>query len=86
MATIREINLKGGQSIAPLRIPRVRIIEQPAPNKVRFRYACEGRCAGSIPGVSSTKDNKRFPTVQILDYHGPARVEVCCVTADPPFV
>jgi hypothetical protein len=32
---------------------------------LRFRYECEGRSAGSIPGSSSTNDNKTFPTIQV---------------------
>lgn len=43
----------------------VRVIEQPASKGLRFRYECEGRSAGSIPGSSSTNDNKTFPTIQV---------------------
>lgn len=43
----------------------VKILEQPAGKALRFRYECEGRSAGSIPGVSSTPENKTFPTVQV---------------------
>lgn len=45
--------------------PYVRMLEQPAPKALRFRYECEGRSAGSIPGVNSTPDNKTFPTIQV---------------------
>ncbi|KAJ9597396.1 hypothetical protein L9F63_011741, partial [Diploptera punctata] len=62
----------------------VKILEQPAPKALRFRYECEGRSAGSIPGVNSTPENKTFPTIQIVGYKGPAVVVVSCVTKDFP--
>lgn len=43
----------------------VKITEQPASKGLRFRYECEGRSAGCIPGVSSTGDKKTFPTIQV---------------------
>ena len=43
----------------------VKIAEQPASKGLRFRYECEGRSAGCIPGVSSTNDKKSFPTIQV---------------------
>lgn len=43
----------------------VKIIEQPASKALRFRYECEGRSAGSIPGVNSTPENKTFPGIQV---------------------
>ncbi|XP_067009588.1 proto-oncogene c-Rel isoform X2 [Anabrus simplex] len=63
----------------------VKIIEQPASKALRFRYECEGRSAGSIPGVSSTPENKTFPSIQIVGYKGRAVVVVSCVTKDPPY-
>jgi hypothetical protein len=45
--------------------PWVEIIEQPAPKALRFRYECEGRSAGSIPGVLTTNENKTFPTIKV---------------------
>ncbi|XP_018326788.1 embryonic polarity protein dorsal isoform X2 [Agrilus planipennis] len=63
----------------------VKIIEQPAPKALRFRYECEGRCAGSIPGVSSTPENKTYPAIQVIGYKGRAVVVVSCVTKDPPY-
>ena len=36
---------------------QVKIIEQPASKALRFRYECEGRSAGSLPGANSTTDN-----------------------------
>jgi hypothetical protein len=44
----------------------VKITEEPASKGLRFRYECEGRSAGSIPGVSSTTENKTYPTIQVL--------------------
>jgi len=46
--------------------PYIKIIEQPASKALRFRYECEGRSAGSIPGVNSTVENKTFPTIQVM--------------------
>ena len=63
----------------------VQILEQPAPKGLRFRYECEGRSAGSIPGVNSSPDNKTFPTIQVVGYSGKAVVVVSCVTNDAPY-
>ncbi|XP_031785072.1 embryonic polarity protein dorsal isoform X2 [Nasonia vitripennis] len=65
--------------------PYVEIVEQPASKALRFRYECEGRSAGSIPGVSSTPENKTFPTIRIVGYKGRAIVVVSCVTKDLPY-
>merc|ERR1711892_250657 len=66
--------------------PFVRVQEQPASHKLRFRYQCEGRGAGALQGQFSTSDKKTFPKIQILGYKGPAVVVVSCVThdSDPP--
>lgn len=50
-------------------MPFVRIIEQPARGGTRFRYECEGRSAGSIPGVNSTADVTTYPAIQVRDMH-----------------
>lgn len=65
---------------------RVEIIEEPAPTKLRFRYECEGRLAGSILGVSSTNELKTHPTIQLVgDSTGlRAKVIVSCVSAEYP--
>ncbi|XP_037072056.1 embryonic polarity protein dorsal-like isoform X2 [Pollicipes pollicipes] len=63
---------------------KVVITEQPASKALRFRYECEGRSAGSIPGANSTADSKTFPSVKVVNYRGPAVVVVSCVTKDPP--
>ena len=65
--------------------PYVRIVEQPASKALRFRYECEGRSAGSIPGVNSTPENKTYPTIEIVNYKGRAVVVVSCVTKDQPY-
>ncbi|XP_020287946.1 embryonic polarity protein dorsal-like [Pseudomyrmex gracilis] len=65
--------------------PYVEILEQPASKALRFRYECEGRSAGSIPGVNSTPENKTFPSIRIVGYKGRAMVVVSCVTKDSPY-
>ena len=45
----------------------VKITEQPASKGLRFRYECEGRSAGSIPGVSSTNERKTHPTIEVIE-------------------
>ncbi|KAI9585262.1 embryonic polarity protein dorsal-like [Glossina fuscipes] len=65
--------------------PYIRIVEQPANKALRFRYECEGRSAGSIPGANSTTENKTFPTIEIAGYKGEVTIVVSCVTKDPPY-
>ncbi|XP_001652840.2 embryonic polarity protein dorsal isoform X4 [Aedes aegypti] len=65
--------------------PHVVITEQPQSKALRFRYECEGRSAGSIPGVHSTPEQKTFPGIEIRGYKGRAVVVVSCVTKDPPY-
>uniref|UniRef100_A0A673BQF0 RHD domain-containing protein n=1 Tax=Sphaeramia orbicularis TaxID=375764 RepID=A0A673BQF0_9TELE len=53
----------------------------------RFRYECEGPSHGGLPGASSEKNRRTYPTVKINNYVGHARVEVQLVThTDPPRV
>ncbi|NXT87045.1 NFKB2 factor, partial [Anhinga rufa] len=53
----------------------------------RFRYGCEGPSHGGLPGASSEKGRKTYPTVKICNYIGMARIEVDLVThSDPPRV
>lgn len=52
----------------PTNQPYIKIIEQPASKALRFRYECEGRSAGSIPGVNSTPENKTYPTIQVNSF------------------
>ncbi|SPP79262.1 embryonic polarity protein dorsal isoform X2 [Drosophila guanche] len=66
--------------------PHLRIIEEPTNNIIRFRYKCEGRTAGSIPGMSSSPETgKTFPTIEVCDYTGPVIIIVSCVTSDAPY-
>ena len=67
------------QSNVAGKMPSVKIVEQPAENRVRFRFPIEGRSAGSIAGVTATAENKTFPTIQIVGYQGPAKVVASCV-------
>ncbi|XP_060874903.1 putative transcription factor p65 homolog isoform X2 [Metopolophium dirhodum] len=69
----------------PTTSPYIKIVEQPASKALRFRYECEGRSAGSIPGVNSSTENKTYPTIQIVGYKGRAVVVVSCVTKDGPY-
>ncbi|CAG2119545.1 unnamed protein product, partial [Medioppia subpectinata] len=62
-----------------------RITEQPAKCGVRFRYECEGRISGAIPGQSSTTVRPTFPTIQLFNHSGRAKVVVSCVTKNHPF-
>merc|ERR1712214_143772 len=62
--------------------PVLRILEQPASHKLRFRYKCEGRGAGALQGERSSAEKKTFPKIQIVGYKGPAVVVVSCVTHD----
>uniref|UniRef100_A0A8B9P9M2 RELA proto-oncogene, NF-kB subunit n=1 Tax=Apteryx owenii TaxID=8824 RepID=A0A8B9P9M2_APTOW len=64
--------------------PFVEIIEQPKQRGMRFRYKCEGRSAGSIPGEHSTDTTKTHPTIRINNYRGPGRVRVSLVTKEAP--
>ena len=54
-----------GQQGQPAVGPWIEIVEQPRARGLRFRYECEGRSAGSIPGESSTADKKTFPTIKV---------------------
>ncbi|XP_050347280.1 embryonic polarity protein dorsal isoform X2 [Nymphalis io] len=65
--------------------PFVRIVEQPASKALRFRYECEGRSAGSIPGVNSTPERKTYPTIEICGHKGSVVVVVSCVTREEPY-
>uniref|UniRef100_A0A670HQI8 Nuclear factor kappa B subunit 2 n=1 Tax=Podarcis muralis TaxID=64176 RepID=A0A670HQI8_PODMU len=60
---------------------------QRLPRGFRFRYGCEGPSHGGLPGASSEKGHKTYPTVKISNYFGMARIEVDLVThTDPPQV
>uniref|UniRef100_A0A669C6H1 Nuclear factor of kappa light polypeptide gene enhancer in B-cells 2 (p49/p100) n=1 Tax=Oreochromis niloticus TaxID=8128 RepID=A0A669C6H1_ORENI len=67
--------------------PYIQIIEEPKQRGFRFRYECEGPSHGGLPGASSEKNKRTYPTVRINNYVGLARVEVQLVThTDPPRV
>ncbi|KAM4030765.1 nuclear factor NF-kappa-B p100 subunit isoform 2-T2 [Anomaloglossus baeobatrachus] len=67
--------------------PYLSIIEQPKQRGFRFRYVCEGPSHGGLPGASSEKGKKTYPTVKIFNYVGMAKIEVDLVThLDPPQV
>uniref|UniRef100_A0A6I8PHH8 Nuclear factor kappa B subunit 2 n=1 Tax=Ornithorhynchus anatinus TaxID=9258 RepID=A0A6I8PHH8_ORNAN len=58
---------------------------QPKQRGFRFRYGCEGPSHGGLPGASSEKGRKTYPTVKICNYVGLAKIEVDLVThSDPP--
>uniref|UniRef100_A0A8D3DPM0 RHD domain-containing protein n=1 Tax=Scophthalmus maximus TaxID=52904 RepID=A0A8D3DPM0_SCOMX len=58
--------------------------ENPSFRGFRFRYGCEGPSHGGLPGASSEKNRKTYPTVKVSNYQGPARVVVQLVTALTP--
>lgn len=45
--------------------PYIEIIEQPKQRGMRFRYKCEGRSAGSIPGEKSNDTTKTHPAIKV---------------------
>ncbi|MBN3289900.1 TF65 factor, partial [Polypterus senegalus] len=65
--------------------PYVEIIEEPKQRGMRFRYKCEGRSAGSIPGEKSNDTTKTHPAIKIHNYSGPVRVRISLVTKTSPY-
>uniref|UniRef100_A0A8C3B2X5 RHD domain-containing protein n=1 Tax=Cyclopterus lumpus TaxID=8103 RepID=A0A8C3B2X5_CYCLU len=65
--------------------PAIQIYEQPKQRGMRFRYKCEGRSAGSIPGDKSSDNNRSYPSLQILNYCGKGKVRVHLVTKNEPY-
>uniref|UniRef100_A0A8C0GL33 REL proto-onco, NF-kB subunit n=1 Tax=Chelonoidis abingdonii TaxID=106734 RepID=A0A8C0GL33_CHEAB len=65
--------------------PCVEIFEQPRQRGMRFRYKCEGRSAGSIPGECSTDSNKTYPTVEVLNFDDKVKVRITLVTKNEPY-
>ncbi|KAK3573295.1 hypothetical protein QTP86_022364 [Hemibagrus guttatus] len=65
--------------------PCVQIFEQPKQRGMRFRYKCEGRSAGSIPGERSSDNNRTYPSIQILNPCGRGKVRVSLVTKNEPY-
>uniref|UniRef100_A0A8C4XA73 Nuclear factor of kappa light polypeptide gene enhancer in B-cells 2 (p49/p100) n=1 Tax=Erpetoichthys calabaricus TaxID=27687 RepID=A0A8C4XA73_ERPCA len=67
--------------------PYLVIVEEPKQRGFRFRYECEGPSHGGLPGASSEKNKKTYPTVKICNHTGLAMVEVQLVTNfEPPRV
>ncbi|XP_019943342.2 proto-oncogene c-Rel [Paralichthys olivaceus] len=65
--------------------PAIQIFEQPRQRGMRFRYKCEGRSAGSIPGENCSDNNRTYPSLQILNYSGKGKVRVYLVTKNEPY-
>ncbi|KAK7140233.1 hypothetical protein R3I94_012746 [Phoxinus phoxinus] len=65
--------------------PYAQIFEQPKQRGMRFRYKCEGRSAGSIPGERSSDNNRTYPSIQILNVTGKGKVRVTLVTKSDPY-
>uniref|UniRef100_A0A3Q0RST0 REL proto-onco, NF-kB subunit n=1 Tax=Amphilophus citrinellus TaxID=61819 RepID=A0A3Q0RST0_AMPCI len=65
--------------------PAIQIFEQPKQRGMRFRYKCEGRSAGSIPGEKSSDNNRTYPSLQILNFSGKGKVRVYLVTKNEPY-
>ncbi|XP_028676632.1 proto-oncogene c-Rel isoform X2 [Erpetoichthys calabaricus] len=65
--------------------PHAQIHEEPRQRGMRFRYKCEGRSAGSIPGERSTDNNRSYPSIQIQNYFGKGKVRVSLVTKNEPY-
>ncbi|XP_028998960.1 transcription factor p65 isoform X2 [Betta splendens] len=74
-----------GWGMTPLNsAPYTEIIEQPKQRGMRFRYKCEGRSAGSIPGEKSNDTTKTHPAIKVHNYSGPLRVRISLVTKNSP--
>ncbi|XP_072919993.1 proto-oncogene c-Rel-like isoform X2 [Hemitrygon akajei] len=81
----RCLSLQGPGGLPEGEEPKLIITEQPKQRGMRFRYECEGRSAGSIPGESTTELNKTLPTVQIQNWQGEVKVIISLVTKDEPY-
>ncbi|XP_038107090.1 embryonic polarity protein dorsal-like [Culex quinquefasciatus] len=64
--------------------PRLVITEQPQSRGLRFRYQCENRgfTPGSILGAGSSPQQRSYPTFEIRNYKGPAKIVISCVTTE----
>lgn len=58
-------NLNLNSSLRWTASPFIEIIEQPKQRGMRFRYKCEGRSAGSIPGEKSNDTTKTHPAIKV---------------------
>uniref|UniRef100_H2YS42 RHD domain-containing protein n=1 Tax=Ciona savignyi TaxID=51511 RepID=H2YS42_CIOSA len=68
----------------PSRRPRLEIVEQPKQRGMRFRYECEGRSAGSIPGKNTNGDRKTWPSCQYTNIMAMQIMRVSLVSKDDP--
>uniref|UniRef100_A0A3P9PAP4 Nuclear factor of kappa light polypeptide gene enhancer in B-cells 2 (p49/p100) n=1 Tax=Poecilia reticulata TaxID=8081 RepID=A0A3P9PAP4_POERE len=70
----------------PEPVPEPPVVQWPTRHQrgFRFRYECEGPSHGGLPGASSEKNRRTYPTVKINNYVGHARVEVQLVTHTDP--
>ena len=46
--------------------PYLAITEHPQSRGFRFRYACEGKSHGGLPGENSRRDKKTYPEVKVI--------------------
>ncbi|NP_001096177.1 proto-oncogene c-Rel [Xenopus tropicalis] len=65
--------------------PYIEIFEQPRQRGMRYRYKCEGRCAGSILGETSTENNRTYPSIKIMNYTGKGILRITLVTKNEPY-
>ncbi|XP_032830133.2 uncharacterized protein LOC116953924 isoform X3 [Petromyzon marinus] len=72
------------ENMLAMKPPQLEVYEQPKSRGMRFRYECEGRCAGSILGDRSTDSNKTYPAVKLVNCTGPAKVRVSLVSKNDP--
>jgi len=63
------------------------ITTQPATTGYRFRYKCEGKTAGTIPGVKTDGKKKTVPTFRVENVPKGEKVEISisCITATEPY-
>ncbi|CAH1795432.1 unnamed protein product [Owenia fusiformis] len=61
--------------------PYLHIIEEPQQRGFRFRYRSENSAShGGLQGCNSKKSHKSYPTVELRNYQGTARIVVSLVT------
>ncbi|XP_022087493.1 nuclear factor NF-kappa-B p105 subunit-like [Acanthaster planci] len=68
------------QTLNDLSAPHLRILEQPKQRGFRFRYDCEGPSHGGLPGQNNQKGKRTYPSVEIVNHVGVARIVVSLVT------
>ncbi|XP_015117085.1 embryonic polarity protein dorsal [Diachasma alloeum] len=65
--------------------PYIEVLEQPASKEFRFRYECERRSHGSLPGVHSTVWKKTYPKIKIVGLNTDAHLIISCVSKEAPY-